>query len=66
MKEKRHSVECCEILSLFASHAKKNVINEEEEEWFNDFAFRFFEALQKKDKLCCECLTFLEEKDEKL
>jgi len=60
------SVECCEILSLFASHAKKNIIKEDEEEWFNDFTFRFFEALREKNKLCYKCLKFLEEKDEKI
>jgi len=63
---KSKSVECCEILSLFASQAKKNIVGGEEEEWFNDFAFRFFEALQEKNKLCGECLKFLEERDEKI
>lgn len=52
------NIECCEILSLFASHAKKNIVEREEEKWFNDFAFRFFEALAKRDKLCSQCLLF--------
>ncbi|CAJ0635376.1 4698_t:CDS:2 [Entrophospora sp. SA101] len=58
------NVKCCELLSLFASHAQKNIVNSEEKEWFNDFAFRFFEALQEKDKLCDKCLKFLEEREE--
>ncbi|CAJ0834737.1 2264_t:CDS:2 [Entrophospora sp. SA101] len=60
------NVKCCELLSLFASHAQKNIVNSEEKEWFNDFAFRFFEALQEKDKLCDKCLKFLEEREEEL
>ncbi|CAJ0895349.1 4101_t:CDS:2 [Entrophospora sp. SA101] len=60
------NVKCCELLSLFASHAQKNIVNSEEKEWFNDFAFRFFEALQEKDKLCDKCLKFLEEREEGL
>jgi hypothetical protein len=60
------SVECCEILSLFASQVKKNIISKEEEEWFNDFTFRFFEALQEKNKLCYKCLAFLAERNEKI
>ncbi|CAH1761631.1 3624_t:CDS:10 [Entrophospora sp. SA101] len=60
------NVKCCELLSLFASHAQKNIVNSEEKEWFNDFAFRFFEALQEKDKLCDKCLKFLEEREEDL
>ena len=58
------SVECCELLSLFASHAQKNIVGEQEKKWFNDFTYRLFEALRSKSKLCDECLKFLEEKEE--
>jgi hypothetical protein len=59
------SVECCELLSLFASHAQKNIVSEEEKEWFNDFTYRLFEALRKESKLCEKCLKFLEEREDK-
>ncbi|KLL03086.1 MAG: hypothetical protein MRECE_18c014 [Mycoplasmataceae bacterium CE_OT135] len=57
------NITCCEVLSLFASQVQKNITSAEEKEWFNDFAFRFFEALQEKDKLCDKCLKFLEERE---
>ena len=52
------SMECCGILSIFASHAKINIDSKKEEFWFNDFACRFFQVLEKHDKLCLKCLDF--------
>jgi hypothetical protein len=49
---------CGEILSIFASHANLNIDSSEEEYFFNDFACRFFQVLEKQDKLCPKCLNF--------
>jgi hypothetical protein len=55
-KEKYTS--CCQILSIFASHANLNIDETEEESYFNDFACRFFQVLEKHDQLCPKCLDF--------
>lgn len=56
-KEEKYT-SCCQILSIFASHANFNIDDTEEESWFNDFACRFFQVLEKHDQLCPKCLNF--------
>jgi hypothetical protein len=51
-------VSCCQILSLFASHANLNIDSLKEEFLFTDFACRFFKVLEKHDQLCSKCLGF--------
>ena len=60
IKDSKHEkyTNCGEIISIFASHAQTNIFkaSAEEQFWFNDFAWRFFEALEKHDKLCPVCV----------
>jgi len=60
IKDSKHEkyVSCCQILSLFASHANLNIDDIEEISYFNDFACRFFKVLEKHDQLCPKCLGF--------
>jgi len=51
-------VSCCQILSIFASHVNFNIDDKREEYFFNDFACRFFQVLEKHDQLCSKCLNF--------
>src|SRR5688572_23547109 len=56
-KQERY-VSCCQILSIFASHANLNIDSSKEEYFFNDFACRFFQVLESHDQLCPKCLEF--------
>ena len=59
IKDSKHEkyTNCGEIFSILASHANTNISKAslEEQLWFNDFAWRFFEVLEKHDKLCPVC-----------
>jgi hypothetical protein len=50
-------IKCDNLLDILAGHSKK-VSSKNEEEWFNDFSFRFLEVLKDHDNLCEKCLHF--------